>query len=352
MTAPAIFYAIAAAVLFGLSAPAAKLLLGAIDPWLLAGLLYLGSGGGLALLCLVDGRRRRRVEAPLARRDLPWLGGAILAGGVIAPVLLLVGLARTDAATASLLLTLESVATALLAWFVFGENVDRRIAAGMLLVAGGAATLAWPAGAGGGTLAGMAAIVAACIGWGIDNNLTRKVALADPLQVAMLKGLVAGPVNLLLAIAAGGAALPAIPAIVGALLVGFLGYGVSLALFVLALRHLGAARSGAYFATAPFIGAMVAVPLLGEPVTAQLVLAGLLMAWGIWLHLTERHVHEHEHPPLEHSHRHVHDLHHRHRHDAADPPGEPHSHRHAHVRLRHAHAHMPDSHHRHDHRPA
>lgn len=348
MTRAAVFHALASAILFGVSAPLAKLLLGSIDPWLLAGLLYVGSGLGLAILRLVMATRRNRSEAPLTRRDMPWLAGAILSGGVIAPVLLMLGLARTDGATASLLLTSEGVATAMLAWFGFRENVDRRIAAGMLLIVAGAAILAWPAGDHPARLAGAPLVMAACLAWGIDNNLTRKVALADPLQVAMLKGLVAGSVNLVLALAHG-ATLPALPDLGAALLVGFLGYGVSLVLFVLALRHLGTARTGAYFSTAPFLGAIVAVPLLGDVVTVQLVVAGGLMSLGVWLHLTERHVHEHDHPVLTHSHRHVHDLHHRHRHDAQDPPGEPHSHRHAHVRLRHAHAHMPDSHHRHEH---
>ncbi|MFC3675730.1 DMT family transporter [Ferrovibrio xuzhouensis] len=348
MNRAAVFYALASAILFGLSAPLAKLLLGSIDPWLLAGLLYLGSGLGLAILHLAAAPWRNRAEAPLTRRDMPWLAAAILAGGVIAPVLLMLGLARTDGATASLLLTSEGAATALLAWFAFRENVDRRIAAGMLLIVAGAALLAWPTGTDLGHLTGAPLVVAACVVWGIDNNLTRKVALADPLQVAMLKGLVAGSVNLALALARG-ATLPALPGLGAALLVGFLGYGVSLVLFVLALRHLGTARTGAYFSTAPFLGAMLAVPLLGDAVTIQLVVAGGLMALGVWLHLTERHVHEHDHPALAHSHRHVHDLHHRHGHDPQDPPGEPHSHRHAHVRLRHAHAHMPDSHHRHGH---
>ncbi len=337
-------YAILAAALFGLSAPAAKFLVGSMDPWLLAGFLYTGSGLGLAAVRLFARRR----EAALVLWDMRWLGGAILFGGVIAPVLLMVGLAATDGSTASLLLTLEGVATALIAWFVFHENFDRRIAAGMALIAIGAVVLAWHNGMTVSSIVGPAAVAGACIAWGIDNNLTRKVSLADPVQIAMLKGLVAGPVNLILAFIIG-ARLPALDVAGAAAVVGFLGYGVSLVLFVLALRHLGTARTGAYFSTAPFLGATVAVLALGEPVTTQLVIAGILMAIGVWLHLTERHEHDHEHMPLEHTHRHVHDEHHRHKHAPQDPKGEPHMHLHAHVRLRHKHRHMPDSHHRHTH---
>jgi hypothetical protein len=174
------------------------------------------------------------------------------------------------------------------------------------------------------------------------------VSLADPVEIAMLKGLVAGPVSIGLALAQG-AALPAPGVAICAGLIGLLGYGVSLVLFVLALRHLGAARTGAYFSTAPFLGALAAIAMLGESASTQLVVAGALMSLGVWLHLTERHEHEHEHASLEHGHRHTHDAHHQHAHGPGDPPGEPHAHRHAHVRLRHVHAHAPDSHHRHSH---
>lgn len=350
MNRKAAFYALASAALFGVSTPAAKGLVGAIDPVVLAGLLYCGAGIGVALLR----RLARTVIAPgareqaLRRQEIPWLGAAIVAGGFAGPILLMLGLARTDAAAASLLLTLEGAATALMAWFIFHESFDRRIALGMLCLVAGAAVLAW---SGTPTLAsviGPAAIVSACIMWGLDNNLTRKVSLADPLQIVELKGLFAGPVNVALGLSAGGS----VPAVSDALLagiVGFFGYGVSLALFVLALRHLGAARTGAYFSTAPFLGAAVAVLALGEAVTFQLAVAGGLMALGVWLHLSERHEHEHVHEPMVHSHSHVHDEHHRHRHEPDDPPGEPHTHAHAHGRVRHSHPHTPDMHHTHRH---
>jgi drug/metabolite transporter (DMT)-like permease len=340
--------ALIAAALFGVATPAAKILVGTADPYLLAGLFYIGSGVGLALLRTALVRGGAWAEAPLARADLPWLAGAVASGGIAGPVLLMAGLARTEASAASLLLTIEGVATALIAWFAFHENFNRRIALGMGSIVAGAAVLAWQ---GTPTLedsVGPLCIVGACLAWALDNNLTRKVSAADPLQIAMIKGLAAGPVTFGLALAAG-AALPPVGTALAAGVVGFLGYGVSLALFVLALRHLGTARTGAYFSAAPFVGAAVAVPLLGEPVTVRLGAAGVLIAAGVWLHLTERHVHEHVHAPQGHAHPHVHDAHHRHIHLPGDPPGEPHTHAHRHERLRHSHPHVPDLHHAHRH---
>jgi drug/metabolite transporter (DMT)-like permease len=232
------------------------------------------------------------------------------------------------------LLTLEGVATAFIAWFVFHENFDRRIALGMACLVAGAMVLSWN---GQPTLSGLIgplAIVGACIAWGIDNNLTRKVSLSDPLQIVELKGLIAGPVSLALGLWAGGE-LPPVSQIVMAGAVGFLGYGVSLALFVLGLRHLGTALTGAYFSTAPFLGMVAAVLFLWEPVTTQLIAAGILMGIGVWLHLTEDHDHEHTHEPMEHAHAHVHDAHHQHSHGPDDPAGEPLAH-HRHDELKHA----------------
>ena len=341
--------ALLAAVLFGASAPFAKLLLRGASPQLLAGLLYVGSGIGLAAVWL---RRRFKSgagrEAPLTRHDAPWLVGAIAFGGALGPVLLMVGLTRTPASSASLLLNLEGVFTALLAWFVFRENDNRRVALGMVaIVAGGVAlsregALTW------GRLAGPLAIAGACFCWAIDNNLTQRVSAGDPVQIAALKGLVAGGVNTVIALGLG-AALPATSRIGAALLLGFLSYGVSLALFVLALRHLGTARTGAYFSTAPFVGAAVSLVVFRERPTAPFLTGAALMALGVWLHLTERHVHEHVHEAMEHEHLHVHDEHHRHAHSPDDPPGEPHSHRHRHEPMVHTHPHYPDIHHRHGH---
>jgi len=317
-----------------------------VDPWLLAGLLYLGSGIGLGIVHL----RRQALdiappEAPLRRADLPWLAAVILAGGVIGPVLLMLGLSVTPASSAALLLNVEGLATMGIAWAVFRENADRRIVLGALSILAGAVLLSWQ-GAAGSVGWGALAIVGACLGWGIDNNLTRKLSAADPVQVAMLKGLVAGAVNLVLAFW-NGAALPAVGPVLGAGLVGFFGYGVSLVLFVLALRHLGAARTGAYFSMAPFIGAVLALMLFGEALTAQLMAAAGLMGLGLYLHLVEHH--EHEHEELTHEHVHVHDGHHQHEHAPGLAPGEPHVHVHRHAPMVHRHPHYPDLHHRHTH---
>lgn len=342
--------AIASAALFGASTPFAKLLLGrGLDPWLLAGLLYLGSGLGLGAVCL--GRTALRLaapDAPLRQRDLPWLALVVLCGGVVGPVLLMIGLATTPASSAALLLNLEGLATMAIAWLAYRENVDRRLLAGAAAIIAGAVLLSSYGGAdhvGFGALA----IVGACIAWGLDNNLTRKVSAADPIVIALVKGLAAGAVNLVLARAIG-ARLPSPGVVGGAAAVGFLGYGVSLVLFVVGLRHLGAARTSAYFSTAPFIGALLAIPMFREPVSWRLIASGVLMAVGLYFHLSEAHEHEHEHDALVHEHRHVHDTHHRHAHDMGDPKGEPHSHRHRHPPLRHSHPHYPDLHHRHGHR--
>lgn len=342
--------ALASAVLFGASTPFAKALLGEVDPWMLAGILYLGSGFGLLVMRSVRGLRgaQRRREARVSGSEWFWLAGAIVSGGVVGPLLLMIGLAQTAAATASLLLNLESVFTVLLAWFVFRESFDRRIAVGMAAIALGGVVLSWqgePSLAG---IVGPMAIAGACLAWALDNNLTRKVSLSDPIQIAMLKGLVAGGINFSLALLRG-APVPDAGVAAAAGLVGLFGYGFSLVLFVLALRHVGAARTGGYFSTAPFIGAAVALAGFGETVTIQLLIAGALMAFGVWLHLTERHAHDHEHTAMAHTHGHRHDAHHQHPHRSHDPPGEPHSHRHVHARLRHAHWHFPDAHHDHKH---
>ena len=343
--------ALGAAALFGASTPLAKLLVGAAPPVLLAGLLYLGSGVGLLGWWLWRRRVGRETrEAALTRRDVPWLAGAILSGGVTGPVLVMLGLTHVAATSASLLLNLEGVFTALLAWFVFRENFDRRIAFGMAAIVAGGVLLSWPEEGGGSTSLWALAIAGACLAWAIDNNLTRKIAAGDPVQIAGLKGLVAGFANTGIALALGHA-FPSAVVTTAAGVVGLLGYGVSLVLFVLALRHLGSARTGAYFSTAPFIGAALSLVLWREaPGTLFWVAAGL-MAAGVWLHLTERHAHRHEHEPLAHAHRHVHDAHHRHDHDFAWDGTEPHTHFHQHAPLVHSHPHYPDIHHRHRHGP-
>lgn len=274
--------AMAAAVLFGLSTPAAKAMIGGVHPLMLAGLLYLGSGTGLLIWKLAT----RRLATGLTRPDLPWLAATVLFGGVLGPALLMWGLTGVTGSVASLLLTLEGVFTALLAWIVFRERFNARIGLGMATIFCGAVLLALHGPAGRAGLAGSLAVVGACLAWAIDNNCTSKIADADAVTLAAIKGLAAGVVNIALALLTGAAA-PS-PALIGLSgLVGFLGYGLSLVLFVLALREVGAARTGAYFATAPFLGAVVGIAALREPVTATVVGAGALMALGVWLHLTE-----------------------------------------------------------------
>jgi drug/metabolite transporter (DMT)-like permease len=340
--------AIGAAALFGLSTPLAKSLVGSITPLLLAGLLYVGSGIGLAALLLVRAATGGRESITWPRgTDVWWLLGAVATGGVVGPYLLMYGLQSTDAASASLILNLEGVFTALLAWFVFKENVDRRIAVGMMLiVAGGAVLSVGPAFLAKGVV-GPLAIAGACLAWAIDNNMTRRVSVHDAMFIACAKGLVAGTSSVALALAYG-AELPPTSVALQAGILGFVGYGLSLTLFVVALRGLGTARTGAYFSLAPFIGAAFAVAL-GAPLTATLVVAGLLMGAGVWLHLTEHHEHLHHHSGVEHEHPHVHDEHHQHQHDSEWDGREPHSHPHVHEPLEHAHAHYPDVHHRHEH---
>lgn len=341
-------FALAAAVLFGASAPAAKGLLAGVSPQLLAGLLYLGSGTGLLIWWLARRRTASTVEAPLTRTSLPWIIGAIGAGGVAGPLLLMQGLARTPASAASLLLNLEGVFTAGLAWIVFREHVHRRIAVGMLVIVVGGVLLSWHGRLVWGGLLGPSFVAAACFAWAVDNNLTQKIASGDPVQITTLKGLIAGMTNSVVGLVLG-ATLPGPRVLVGAVVVGFLGYGVSLVLYVRALRELGTARTGAYFSLAPFIGAALGVLLWRESVSLPFVLAAALMALGLWLHLTERHVHTHMHEALEHAHSHLHDEHHQHAHSPGDPSGEPHSHAHRHEPTTHSHPHFPDIHHRHTH---
>jgi drug/metabolite transporter (DMT)-like permease len=343
---PGVPLALASALSFGLATPLSKILLTTVEPQLLAGLLYLGAGMGLGGVHLArPALGIPAQEAPLRKSDMPWLGAIILSGGIIGPLLLMLGLFRTQAAPGALLLNLESLATMGLAWLVFRENVDRRLLFGAFAILAGAVTLSWE-GRGIDLNAGTGLIAGACLAWGIDNNLTRKLSAADPVVIAMLKGLVAGAVNTGLALWLG-AALPSAGILGAAAVTGFAGIGVSLVLFVLGLRHLGTARTGAYFSLAPFIGALLSIIFLNEPLTAKLAIAGALMGFGLWLHLAERHEHRHKHEGLEHEHSHIHDEHHQHAHDG--PVTEPHSHWHRHKPVRHTHPHYPDLHHRHQH---
>lgn len=346
---PPAYLALAAAALFGASTPASKLLVGTVQPQLLAGLLYLGSGFGLTIYIVIV----RKIfgggnETAVKEADYKWLGVAILFGGIAAPLLLMFGLMKTAGAAASLLLNLEGVFTALLAWFVFKENFDRRVMLGMLSIVTGGLLLSFSPGTTFVISLSSLAIIGACLCWGLDNNFTRNVSASDAIQIAAIKGLVAGVVNCTLALLLGSKwPSPGLLLIAG--LTGFLGYGVSLSLYIKSLRYLGTARSGAYFSTAPFAGALLSVYFLHEPITVNLSVAGLLMALGVWLHLTEKHEHEHFHPGEKHEHIHTHDEHHAHEHIPEDLIGEPHSHLHVHHETTHTHPHFPDIDHRHDH---
>jgi drug/metabolite transporter (DMT)-like permease len=334
---PGVRAALAAALLFGLAAPLSSKLLGAIDPWMLAALLYLGSGVGLTILR----RAQRAPAARLPRRDVPWLAGAVVSGGVVGPVLLMHGLTGMPASAASLLLNAEVVLTAALAWAVFRENLGPRVGLGMAAVVAGAVVLGWPGQVDMSAALPALAVVGACLAWALDNNLTRRVSLADATWVASVKGLVAGTVNLVLALVVVGARVPAWSDVLAASVLGLASYGVSLSLFVVALRHLGSARTGAYFGVAPFAGAAVAVGM-GDPMTGRLLAAGGLMGVGVWLQLSERHDHVHTHGDFVHDHHVADDGHH-------DPDATGRVGPHHHPTITHSHPHYPDSHHRHRH---
>ncbi len=343
-----------AAILFGLSTPFSKLLLPYSNPLALAAMLYLGAGAGLWLIDAI-GRRfvfgAPRREAALGRADLPAMAGVVIFGGVLGPLLMLTGLNHLSAVAGSLLLNLETPFTILLALALFGEHLGRREAIGaaaifigaLILAADGAAPRAFR-----GDLTGVIAIAAACLSWAIDNNLTQRLALRDPVAVTRFKTSVAGTAMLACALIRGGAA-PRPGVIAAAVALGTISYGLSLVLNIRALRSLGAARQAAYFATAPFAGAVAAAIVLGERPEPLTLAAGLLMALGAGAIAIAPHAHPHPHESLDHEHAHVHDEHHAHDH----PPGvaivAPHTHRHRHAPIAHAHPHLPDAHHRHRH---
>ena len=338
---------LAAAALFGASAPFAKLLLPGVGPLMLAALLYLGAGLALSFVRLARGRGAAD-ESRLRRSDLGWLAGIVLLGGIVGPVLMLFGLGRVSGVVGSLLLNLEAPFTMLLAVLFFGDHLGARGGAAAVFVVAGAAVLSYRPGELHADWLGMLAIAGACGSWALDNNFTQRLSLRDPIAVVQIKALGAGGCVLAVSLATGDA-LPRATMLLPALLLGVLAYGASIVLDMYALRLLGAAREAALFATAPFIGAVIAIPVLGERPGATDVAAGALMAAGIVLLLRERHRHVHTHDEVEHDHLHVHDEHHWHEHESPAPVGEPHSHPHRHASLTHDHPHVPDPHHRHRH---
>lgn len=347
----AVILALLAATCFGASTPFAKLLLGNIDPIPLAALLYLGCGIGLALYWGIERafRRSAPAEAPLVRSDLPWLLGAILAGGVAAPIVLMLSLQHTPAATATLLLNFEGVATTLIAALAFREHIDARVWWAMLVITIACIVLTFDVQGTWGLSIGAVGVLGACALWGVDNNVTRQIAQKDPRTIVMIKGLCAGSVSLGLALLLH-KPLPTLAFSLQAMALGSVGYGASIVLFILAMRSLGAARTSAYFASAPFVGMLLSFLLLRESITLQFLLAVPLLIAGVILLIRESHNHEHRHLIEEHDHRHRHDdSHHAHAHGEAVPPEGEHAHPHTHSLLQHAHPHAPDIHHRHAH---
>jgi drug/metabolite transporter (DMT)-like permease len=345
--------ALLAALLFGASAPLSKLLLGSVSPVPLAALLYLGSGAGALLLrAIFQWRKPASKEAPLSKKDLPWLAGAVAAGGIAAPILLLIGLDRTPAASASLLLNFEGAATVMIAWLIFREAIGRRIALAVGLVTFASILLTWTVGGNFGVSLGALAVISATILWGFDNNFTHNISARDPLLVVMVKGFAAGLFNLILSVLLG-EVFPSVAVILLAMLLGSLSYGVSIALFILAMRGMGAARTSTLFGTAPFAGAVLSIILLGERPEGFYIPAFFVMILGAWLLFTEKHVHTHLHVSTTHEHSHTHDDdHHEHAHEHDDEGVVVkglHTHIHRHVPLEHVHPHSPDLHHRHDH---
>ncbi|MFZ2491195.1 MAG: DMT family transporter [Thermoanaerobaculia bacterium] len=340
-------YGIAAAMLFGLSAPVSKRLLLDVPPLMLAALLYVGAAIGLVIAAPFAPRRERR-EAPVRRTDVPLLAGIVITGGILGPLLMLLGLQRVSGLAGSLLLNLEAVFTMLVALLVFREHLSRRELAGAALVVGGAAVLGFAPGELRAQLLGVACIALACLSWAFDNNWTQRLSLKDPFAVVRIKTLGAGTCMLVLALLLG-QRMPRPSIVIAALVLGVFSYGVSILLDAYALRHIGAAREAAFFATAPFMGALAAVPILGERPRAMDLVALSAMAVGVAVLLRPKHEHVHTHDAMNHEHIHIHDGHHQHEHLPADPPGEPHAHTHRHTTLTHAHTHVSDIHHRHDH---
>jgi drug/metabolite transporter (DMT)-like permease len=337
--------ALLAAILFGASTPLVKLFGAGVGPWLTAGLLY--SGAAIAALTF---RTAHTLEAPLRRRQWPRLLVVALFGAMLAPFLFAFGLQATSAFSASLILTFEAVFTALLALMFYREPIDRRVGLALLAITVGGAFLVIERSQSGTTqLLGLLAVVCATLAWAFDNTFSRPLAEVDPGQVVLGKALIGTGGSVAIALTLG-EPWPSAMAMSGLLGVGAIGYGLSLRFYLLALRSFGAARTGSVFATAPFVGAIVAY-LLGEATLGGWLVAGIAMiVIGVALHITERHEHAHTHAPIDHEHAHTHDDgHHTHHHDGAVPPGA-HSHWHQHGPVTHTHPHTPDAHHTHAHR--
>ncbi len=351
---PATIYlpAILAAIFFGISTPLVKLLLGDVDPVILAGLLYLGAGLGMLVFRVIRSGAKKQMtfEASLKRADFWWLAGAIVAGGVLGPIAQMIGINNSPAATASLLLNFEAAATSLIAFLFFREHIGRRVWLGLFIITIASILLSLDLSSGWGFSAGSLLLLAACLFWGVDNNFTNRISAKDPGTIVMLKGLIAGSFSIALALMLG-KPLPSWQIVLFGLLLGAVSYGVSVMLFVYSLRGLGAARTSAIFSTAPFIGVTLSLIIFGINIAWTFYCALALMLSGVWLLVGEKHAHAHAHKAITHDHRHRHDDdHHDHEHDEAHARADQsHSHVHAHEHQVHTHSHSPDIHHQHEH---
>ena len=331
--------ALLAALFFGASAPISKLLLGDIAPIFLASFLYLGSGTGIALTRLTQ---RKGAEAGITRADIPWLAGAIISGGILAPIVLMISLQNTPASTASLLLNFEGVGTTLIALLFFRESISRRAWMAIIVITLASIFLSTDFSSGFGISLGALGVILACMLWGLDNNFTRNISGKDPLVIVAWKGLIAGSFSFLLAWALGNP-FPSLTTIAGTLVLGFLSYGLSTFLFIRSMRGLGAARTSALYGTAPLAGVLLSIVLFSEYPSFFFIIAAVLMVGGALLLINEEHKHTHVHTAILHEHSHNHDDS-MHGHD--DSKGV-HSHEHEHLEEEHEHDHLPDIHHRH-----
>lgn len=337
-----ILQALVAALFFGASAPIAKLLLGDVPPVLMAAFLYIGSGTGISLIKLYQRLTRNQREAGIRRPNVGWLAGAIISGGILAPILLMVSLKNTPASTASLLLNFEGVGTTLIALIFFRESISRRALAAIFMITLASIFLSTDFSSGLGLSLGALGVILACVLWGVDNNFTRNISAKDPLTIVAWKGLVAGSFSLLLGRVLG-QQLPVLTTILRILLLGFISYGLSTMLFIYSMRGLGAARTSALYGTAPLAGMLLSIIIFRDPITLPFALAAVLMMVGAYWLANEEHAHFHIHMPVVHEHRHSHDEFHIH-----DGHAEAHSHEHEHPHTEHEHGHMPDIHHRHE----
>jgi drug/metabolite transporter (DMT)-like permease len=343
-TLPSILQALLAAIFFGASAPIAKLLLGDITPIYLAAFLYLGSGTGISLIKLIQTISSKEAEAGIRPPDIKWLAGAIISGGIMAPIILMISLQNTPASTASLLLNFEGVGTTVIALLFFKEAISSRAWTAIIVITLASVFLSTNFGNGWGMSLGALGIAFACVLWGVDNNLTRNISGKDPLAIVAWKGLVAGTFSFLLAFFLGNQP-PSLRTIFYTLILGFVSYGLSTMLFIRSMRGLGAARTSALYGTAPLAGVLLSIFIFREFPSFFFVIAAVLMIGGALLLINEHHEHTHIHTAMIHEHSHGHNDP-AHGHD--DSKGV-HSHEHEHPAEEHEHDHMPDIHHRHGH---